>query len=203
MITYAIIGITVLVSFLSFQDYNLVSKLRFNPVQVLKEKQYYRMLTHAFVHADWSHLLVNMFVLYFFGPAIERFLSYYFGNLSSIYFVILYIGGILTANLWSLEKHKNNFGYSAVGASGAVSAVLFAFIFFAPWEMLYFFGIIPIPGILFGVGYLIYSYRMTKQSSDHIAHDAHFLGAIFGFVFPILIKPQLLNIFVNRLLDIF
>lgn len=161
------------------------------------------MITHAFVHADWNHLLLNMFVLYFFGPAVEIFLSSYFGGMSSICFIILYFGGITVANLWSLQKHKNNYNYNAIGASGAVSAVLFSFIFFAPWEMLYFFGIIPIPGILFGVGYLLYSLKMAKQNTDHIAHDAHILGALFGFVFPIVLKPSLLQHFIQQLVGIF
>lgn len=203
MITYIIIAVTVLVSFLCFQNPELFRKLRFNPVRITKNKQYYRMLTHAFVHADWSHLLVNMFVLYFFGTTVERFFTYYLGELSSLYFVALYVGGILVANLWSLQKHKNNYGYNAVGASGAVAAVLFSFIFFAPWEMIYFFGIIPIPGILFGVGYLVYSYRMTNQSAGNVAHDAHLLGAIFGFLFPILLKPELIQYFLQKLSSVF
>lgn len=202
MITYIIIGINVLVSFLCFQNFELFRKLRFNPAQVIKDKQYYRMLTHAFVHANWSHLLVNMFVLYFFGPVIEQLFAYHFGSSAPFYFISLYVAGILVANLWSLQKHKNNYTYNAVGASGAVSAVLFAFIFFAPWELLYFFGVIPIPGILFGIGYLFYSYRMTRQSADHVAHDAHFLGAVFGFIFPIILEPKLFIHFLKELVSI-
>lgn len=202
MITYIIIGITVAVSFSCFQNYELLEKLRFNPALVVQRKQYYRLFTHAFVHADWTHLFVNMFVLYFFGPVVEKFFAYYFGRISMIYFIVLYLGGVLFANLWSLQKHKNNYAYNAVGASGAVSAILFTFIFFAPWEMLYFFGIIPIPGILFGIGYLFYSYKMTKQNKDHVAHDAHFLGAIFGFLFPILLQPELFSRFLKQLFSI-
>ncbi len=203
MITYIIIGITVLVSFLCFQNKELANKLRFNPALVVHRKEYHRLFTYAFVHADFTHLLVNMFVLYFFGATIERFFVYYFGAMSSVYFILLYVGGILFSNLWSLKKQKNNYNYNAVGASGAVSAVLFSFIFFTPWEMLYFFGIIPIPGIVFGIGYLLYSYRMTKQNKDHIAHDAHLLGAIFGFLFPIVLKPRLFSHFIKELLSIF
>ncbi len=203
MITYIIIGITIVISFLCFQNYQLMSKLRFNPALVTHNKEYYRMLSYAFVHADWTHLLVNMLVLYFFGPIVEQFFFFTFGNPGIIFFLCLYVGGALIANLWSLRKHKNNYGYNAVGASGAVSALLFTFIFFAPWEMLYFFGIIPIPGILFGIGYLFYSYKMTQQNNDHVAHDAHLLGAIFGFIFPILLKPTLLQHFLYKLFSIF
>ncbi|PVX51029.1 membrane associated rhomboid family serine protease [Balneicella halophila] len=203
MITYIIIALTVLVSFLCFQNHELFQKLKFNPVMVRKDKQYYRMITHAFVHVDWTHLLVNMFVLYFFGRAVEYYFSFYFGQMSTLFYILLYFGGIVVSNFWSLEKHKNNYNYNAVGASGAVSAVLFAFIFFAPWELLYFFGIIPIPGILFGIGYLYYSYKMTKQNTDQVAHDAHLLGAVFGFVLPMILKPGLLQHFIHELISIF
>ena len=199
MITYIIIGVTVLISFLAFQNHDLMDKLQFNAAKVVHQKQYYRLISHAFIHAGWSHLLVNMFVLYFFGRGIEQYFGYYFGNRATAYFVMLYFGGILASNLWSLIKHQNNYYYNAVGASGAVSAMLFAFIFFNPWEKLYFFGLLPIPGILFAIGYLFYSYQMSKKSTDNVAHDAHILGAIFGFIFPILLKPQLFTQFIDQL----
>jgi membrane associated rhomboid family serine protease len=199
MITFIIIGVTVLVSYFAFQNHDLMDKLQFNAAKVVHQKQYYRLVSHAFIHANWSHLLVNMFVLYFFGRGIEQYFGYYFGNKATAYFLLLYFGGILASNIWSLIKHQNNYYYNAVGASGAVSAMLFAFIFFNPWEKLYFFGLLPIPGILFAVGYLFYSYQMSKKSTDNVAHDAHILGAIFGFVFPILLKPQLFSQFIDQL----
>ncbi|SHE79847.1 Membrane associated serine protease, rhomboid family [Mariniphaga anaerophila] len=199
MITYLIIGITAIVSFLAFQNVSLMEKLQFNAAQVIHRKQYYRLISHAFVHISWTHLIVNMLVLYFFGRNVENYFSYFFGNRADFSFIALYIGGILVSNAWSLIKHQNDYYYNAVGASGAVSAVLFAFIFLDPWEKLYLFAIIPIPGIVFGVGYLIYSYQMGKRKSDNIAHDAHFLGAVFGFIFPILLKPELFSRFIDLL----
>ncbi|TNF45286.1 MAG: rhomboid family intramembrane serine protease [Bacteroidetes bacterium] len=199
MITYFIIGVTVLVSYLAFQNHDLMDKLQFNAAKVIHQKQYYRLVSHAFIHANWSHLLVNMFVLYFFGRGIEQYFGYYFGNRAIAYFLLLYFGGILASNIWSLIKHQNNYYYNAVGASGAVSAMLFAFIFFNPWELLYFFGILPIPGILFAIGYLFYSYHMSKKSTDNVAHDAHILGAVFGFVFPIILRPELFTQFIDQL----
>jgi len=92
----------------------------------------------------WTHLLINMFVLYFFGRAVESYFGYFFGNRSVLYFIVLYTGGMLISNLWGLVKHKNNYYYNAVGASGAVSAVLFTFIFLNPLEKLYLFAIIPV-----------------------------------------------------------
>jgi len=199
MITWFIIGITVLISYMAFQNANLMAKLQFNAAQIIHQKEYYRLVSHAFIHANWTHLGVNMLVLYFFGRNIESYFDYYFGRSANAYFVLLYFGGILASNIWSLAKNRNNYYYNAVGASGAVSAVLFTSIFFDPWNLLYFFAVIPIPGILFAVGYLIYSYYMSRQKKDNVAHDAHFLGAVFGFLFPILLKPSLFHHFIDNL----
>jgi membrane associated rhomboid family serine protease len=199
MIVWFIIGVTVVVSYLAFQNRELFDKLKFNAAQIVRKKEYYRLISHAFIHANWAHLGVNMLVMYFFGRNTNAYFVYYFGKRATIYFVLLYLGGILASNIWSLIKHKDNYYYNAVGASGAVSAVLFTSIFFNPWGLLYFFGILPIPGILFAVGYLIYSYRMSKKEVDNVAHDAHFLGAVFGFVFPILLKADLIDIFIKNL----
>ncbi len=203
MITWFIIGITVLISYLAFQNSDLMSKLQFNAAQIIHRKEYYRLVSHAFIHANWSHLGVNMLVLYFFGRNIETYFDYYFGRSANAYFVLLYFGGILASNIWSLAKNRNNYYYNAVGASGAVSAVLFASIFFDPWNLLYFFAIIPIPGIVFAIGYLFYSYYMSKKKNDNVAHDAHFLGAVFGFIFPILLKPSLFDKFIDNLFSFF
>lgn len=199
MLTYFLIGITVLISYVAFRDAGLVAKLQFNAAHIIIRKEYYRLVTHAFIHAGWGHLFVNMFVLFFFGTNAESYLGYYFGNKATAFYLLLYFGGILSSNAWALIKHRNNYYYNAVGASGAVSAVLFACIFFNPWEPLYLFGIIRIPGILFAVGYLFYSYQMGKKSTDNVAHDAHFLGAMFGFIYPVLLKPALFNDFLDKL----
>lgn len=199
MITWFIIGITVLISYLAFQNRDLADKLQFNAAKIIHQKEYYRLISHAFIHANWPHLVVNMMVLYFFGSNIEAYFGYYFGNKAIAFFLLLYFGGVLASNIWSLIKHKNNYYYNAVGASGAVSAVLFATIFFEPWKPLYLFAVLPIPGILFATGYLFYSYQMSKKKTDNVAHDAHFLGAVFGFIFPILLKPDLFDRFIDNL----
>lgn len=199
MITYFIIGITAVISYIAFSNIELSNKLQFNAAKIIHQKEYYRLISHAFIHANWTHLIVNMMVLYFFGQNIETYFGYYFGSKATAYFLLLYFGGILASNGWSLIKHKNNYYYNAVGASGAVAAVLFATIFFQPWEPLYLFAVLPIPGILFAVGYLFYSYQSGKKSNDNVAHDAHFLGAVFGFVFPILLNPSLFDRFIDNL----
>ena len=198
-LTYFIIGITVLISYVAIQNPALTEKLQFNAALIFSRKEYHRLITHAFVHAGWTHLFVNMLVLFFFGRHVETNFAYYFGNKSHAIFLGLYVGGILFSNLWGLFKHRNNYYYNAVGASGAVSAVLFAFIFFDPWAPLYLLGIIKIPGILFALGYLVYSYQMSKKQRDNVAHDAHFLGALFGFIYPILLKPGLFTDFIDKL----
>ena len=203
MITYLIIGITAVISYMAFQNAELADKLQFNAAKIIHQKQYYRLVSHAFIHGSWSHLIVNMFVLYFFGQGIEQYFGYYFGNSATLYYLLLYFGGILASNVWSLIKHQNNYYYNAVGASGAVSALLFAFIFFNPWELLYLFAILPIPGIVFAIGYLIYSYQMSKRKTDNVAHDAHILGAVFGFLFPILLRPELFDNFIDQLFSFF
>lgn len=198
-ITWFIIGSTSFISYLAFQNYSLVEKLQFNAAKIIQGKEYYRLVSHAFIHANWTHLLVNMFVLFFFGRNIELDFYRNFGNKFIVYFLLLYFGGILASNIWSLIKHQNNYYYNSVGASGAVSAVLFASIFFDPWNKLYLFAVIPIPGILFAAGYLFYSYQKGKKDNDNVAHDAHILGSVFGFVFPILLKPDLFGQFIDKL----
>jgi membrane associated rhomboid family serine protease len=127
---------------------------------------------------------------------------YFWGTKAVILFVLLYLSAIIVSSLYSLAKYKDNYSYSAVGASGATSAIVFASIFFDPWNMIYFFGVLPIPGILFGVIYLIYSYRMSRKGTDNIGHDAHFWGAVYGFTFPLFFKPELFKFFINRLLSL-
>lgn len=207
--TFIIIGITVLFSYLTFSKPGMKEEYMLNPYLVVHRKQYYRIFSHAFIHADWNHLIFNMITLYFFGSSISEGVNYgvepifkiIFGDKTGLfYYLLLYIGGFLFASLPALIKHKDNINYNSLGASGAVSAILFASILFAPYSGIYIFLIpVEIPAIVFGVGYLLYSAYMAKKNTDNIAHDAHFLGAIFGFTFPIILKPELFNHFINSL----
>lgn len=197
--TIILIAITVAVSYAAFKSPKLMEQLQFNASKVYYKKEYQRLITHAFVHANWEHLFVNMIVLFSFGRAIEFYFETNFGNKHTLYYILLYLGGILFSNAYAMIKHHKNYFYNSVGASGAVAAVLFASIFFDPWNMIYFFGILPIPGIVFAVLYLIYSYQMSMKQKDNVAHDAHFLGAMFGFIFPILINPTLFQTFLDKL----
>jgi membrane associated rhomboid family serine protease len=197
--TILLIVITSVVSYAAFQSPKLMEQLQFNASKIYYKKEYHRLITHAFVHANWEHLLVNMIVLFSFGTAIESYFKENFGNNHIAYFFLLYFGGIIVSNLYALVKHHKNYFYNAVGASGAVSAVLFAAIFFDPWRSILFFMILPIPGIVFAVLYLVYSYQMSNKQKDNVAHDAHFLGALYGFLLPVLINPRLLETFMDKL----
>lgn len=200
--TLILIVLTIAVSFAAFKSPKMMDRLQFNASKIYHKHEYHRLITHAFIHANWEHLFVNMIVLFSFGRAIEVYFQYNFGNNSILYYILLYFGGILVSNIYALIKHRNNFFYNSVGASGAVSAVLFACIFFDPWNMIYFFGILPIPGIVFAGLYLVYSYQMSNKQKDNVAHDAHFLGAVYGFIFPIMLNPRLFETFLDKLFRI-
>jgi membrane associated rhomboid family serine protease len=197
--TIILIAITVAVSYAAFKNPKLMDMLQFNASKIVHKKEYYRLITHAFIHANWEHLFVNMIVLLSFGRAIEMYFTYIFGDRQILYYFLLYFGGILVSNIYALIKHRNNYFYNSVGASGAVSAVLFAAIFFDPWNKILFFFVLPIPGIVFAGLYLVYSYQMSTKQKDNVAHDAHFLGAVFGFIFPVLLDPQLFGQFIDKL----
>jgi len=203
--TYILIAFTALISIPAFKNHDWFYKMQFNPYQVYHRRQWYRLLTHGFLHANWTHLIVNMLVLFFFGKYVEGYLKQILGEgirqWSALIFLFYYFGAIVIASLTSLFRHKNDPWYNAVGASGAVSAVLFTFIFFNPWELLYFYGVLPIPGIIMGVLYLIYSNYMSRKESDNVNHDAHISGAVFGFVFPLIIDYRLFSYFIDRLLE--
>lgn len=201
--TYILIFITAVISIPCFKNRALFDRLSLNPYRVVHDRQWYRVITHVFVHGDYMHLIVNMFVLLSFGQNIEmRFKAYeQVGTVANSYlsYLLLYFGGTVAASVYDLIKYKNNPRYTSIGASGAVAAVVFASIFFNPWSKLYLMGVLPIPGIVFGVLYILYSQYMGRRSGDHINHNAHLYGALFGFVFPILMDPSFIHIFIENL----
>jgi len=201
-ITLLIIVFTALVSISAFSKPELVYKYQFNPYQVAHRKQWYRFFSHALVHGDWMHLIINMLVLYFFGSAVEKYYVFYFGPIKGlIFFILLYATALVAASLTTFEKYRDQPHYNAVGASGAVSAMLFASVAFNPWMKIYLYGIIGLPGIIWALIYVAYSYYMGKKGQDNINHEAHLWGAVFGFVFTMLLKPSLFMIFIDKLKD--
>lgn len=197
MIVYIIIIFTSLFSFLALQDRNLMNRFIMYPHAVKHNKEWWRFISSGFLHADYMHLFFNMFVLYSFGLVLIQYFEYLFEGLAIYYFLVLYIGAIIVSDLSSYIKYHESPSYRSLGASGAVSAVLFAFILINPMsQVLVFF--IPMPGVLMGVIYLGYSWYMAKQGGERINHDAHFYGALFGFLFPVLLKPELFLDFIDK-----
>ena len=189
-LNYIIIGITVIISIVAFNNPELFDKLKFNAYLIKEHKQYGRFFTYALVHAGWLHLLINMYVLYSFGDIVEQVLRMHFGYRGIMYYGLLYVGGVLFSTLFDFRKQKANPYYNAVGASGAVSAVVFASILLYPGGSIFIFPIpFPLPSWVFGIVYLIYSAYMGKRGAGNIGHNAHFWGAVFGIVFIIILIP--------------
>lgn len=172
----------------------------FNPYSIHTNRQWYRFISSGLIHADWIHLLFNMYVLYIFGNSVEAYYRDVFGDKAIQYYLLLYFGSLLMSVLPTYNKHKNDPGYNALGASGAVSSVVFAFILFAPLRKLYVFGILPLPAFVFGILYLFYCYYAAKRGGDNINHDAHFWGALYGFFLTLILKPALIALFLDQLI---
>lgn len=203
-ITYLLLVVTFLVSVRAFNDNELRYKFLFNPYLITHEKQWYRSFSHAFIHAHWPHLIFNMFVLYSFGISLEQKLINTYDAKGYLYFGSLYLGGILFSNLYSLAKHKDNPGYNSLGASGAVMAVMFAFIMANPSAKLaMLFLPIPISAVIMGPLILAAEYFMAKRGGTGIAHDAHIGGAIFGIIYMIALDLDFLTNFFRELSNLF
>jgi membrane associated rhomboid family serine protease len=198
--TLLIIILTTLISLAGFYNSELTSKFIFDPYQIHHRKEWWRFITSGFLHADFLHLFINMFVLYSFGQAVEYYYAIAFGTKGQWLYLALYLSSLIASSISTYEKNKNNVGYRSLGASGAVSAVVFTTILFNPYSKIYLYGIIGLPGIVMGIAYLVYSYYMSKKEvGDHINHEAHFYGAVFGMAFTILYKPSLFLVFVKHL----
>lgn len=187
------------VSLAAFNQPGLRDRLIFNPFVIQSRGEWYRFLTSGLIHSDWIHLFVNMFVFYSFGPRVEEYFDYLFEGHATYYFLLLYFGAMITSILPTFRKYRHQPSYNALGASGAVSGIVFSFILFNPLERLCLYGILCLPGILFGAGYLIYCYYMDKKGGGRINHDAHLWGAVFGFVFTVFLKPELFLLFFQKL----
>jgi membrane associated rhomboid family serine protease len=184
-IVLVIIIANVLLSMKGFDDYSFLDKYKFQVGSVLgKEK--IRMLSSGFLHVDWMHLGFNMYALYIFGDFVAM-------NLGTIPFLIIYFGSLIAGSLYTLHYHKDEPYYSAVGASGAVSGIVYSSILVFPDMQLLLFFAIPIPGYIFGVGYLLYSIYGMKKQVGNIGHAAHLGGAIGGFILTLVLRPELFS----------
>lgn len=193
----------VVVSLVAFGNPGWMSKLIFNAYQVVHRREYYRVVTHAFIHANYIHLLFNMYVLYTFGGLIESMftnervfaelfpeMEFWGVSRGYLYYVLLYFGGLIFATLPSIRKHADNPSYNSLGASGAVSAVVMAVILLLPTMNLQIIFIpINIPAFVIGIAYIAYEYYMSRRGQTRIAHDAHLFGALYGLALILIIDP--------------
>lgn len=194
-ITLALIAITVAISLLAWQQPRLLEALIFWPPGVAKG-QWWRLLSHGFIHADGAHLLFNMVTLYFFGTVMEQVLA---PRIGAVGFGLFYLAGILIAILPSLFRHRSDAKYRSLGASGAVAAMLFAYILLQPWSLLFVF-FVPVPAIVFAAVYVLYSIWAQRRGSGNINHSAHLWGGAWGVVFLVWLEPRLVSRFMNELL---
>jgi len=194
-VTFIIIAITGIVSFMAFKNSRLMDDLILWPPAITKQREYHRLVTYGLVHADFGHLFFNMLTLYFFGQVMEGFFA---GHLGGFGFALFYIGGLVFSILPTYVKNRNNAGYRSLGASGAVSAVMFSFILLAPWQKIIVF-VIPLPAIVYAVLYTIYSIFMDRQGRSNINHNAHLWGAAYGVIFTLLMDARVLPYFLNQL----
>ncbi len=198
MITLILIALTAIVSWMAFSNRKLADRLVLWPPAIDRRRQYDRLVTYGFVHADWMHLVFNMVTLYFFGRAIENVMVQITGTWLT--YPLFYLAALAVSILPSYLKNQKNPNYISLGASGAVSAVLFAYILIDPWTRLYLFFIpIPIPAIFYAVFYVGYSIWMDRRGGDRINHSAHLAGAAFGVLFLVAMAPGVVPAFLAQL----
>ena len=212
MITYTFLAIILVFSIYCFNDRNAMSKYMFHPYSIHHNKEHYRFLTHAFIHGDYMHLAFNCLALYSFGLGLEE---HYFGNpnvfenvkLGKLYYIILFTGGIYAASFTEYFRNKDNPDYSSLGASGAISSIMFCYIMISPLSKisLFFF---PMHGWIAGILLLCVSYflirrKKTSDYNDNISHESHFWGALFGVAFILILKHEVLKTFIAQIAGVF
>ncbi len=199
-LTFILIAIVAVVSFYSWSNPQVQAKFMMNPYRVSQGKEYYRFITSGFIHSGYLHLFFNLFTLYFFGSQIEIIFNMLSPEHGNIYYLLLFIIGIVVSDIPTFLKHRANPGYNSLGASGGVAALVFSFILFNPTDKLYILFIpIGIPGFIMGTLFLVYSYYQSKNSGDNINHSAHLYGALFGLLFSIMVEPNVIFNFINAL----
>ena len=195
-ITLLLIGVTCAVSLIAFRTPSLLMRLILWPPAIDRHRQYDRLVTYGFIHADFWHLLFNVVTLFFFGRVMEQVMTQLSG--SRLTFVAFYFSALVVSILPTYLKHQKDPNYRSLGASGAVSAVLFAYILIDPWARIGVF-FIPMPAIVFAVLYIAYSIWMDRRGGDNINHGAHLAGAAYGILFLAAMEPRVLGHFLESL----
>jgi membrane associated rhomboid family serine protease len=196
-VTLLLIAVTCVVSFLAFSNPRLLERLILWPPAISRGHEYWRLATCGLIHVDIAHLAFNMITLYFFGALMERFYTTFVGAGG---YVLFYAGALVVSCLPSYLRHREDGNYRSLGASGAVSAVLFAFILLRPWAIIYVY-FLPVPAILYAVAYLCYTIYMDRRRVDHINHSAHLWGALYGIVVTLLVQPGVAGVFLSQLMQ--
>jgi len=191
-----ILVVTVIVSYRANNRPSLKEQLLYHPYRVKAFKEWHRIVAHAFVHADFTHLALNAFVLFQFGARLEGLMQQ---TLGAAFFPMLYFGGIVFAAIPGMVRHHDNPSYRSLGASGAVSAVLISYILHFPTAELLLFFIVPLPAFIVGILFFVYEHQMDKRSRGNIAHDAHLWGGLYGLLFTVATTPQVVPAFVAAL----
>ncbi len=195
IVTVLLIAANVAVSLLAFSQRRVGMDLAMWPPGIRQKHQYYRFITYGFVHADLQHLLFNMLTLFFFGRAVEILLGAYIGPYG---YALFYLTAVGISILPSYQKHRNDASYVSIGASGAVSAVVFSFILFQPWALIFVF-FFPIPAIVYAVLYVAFTIYMDRKGKDNINHSAHLWGAAYGVLITLAVDPGVLGTFMDQL----
>ncbi|NVO31540.1 rhomboid family intramembrane serine protease [Hymenobacter lapidiphilus] len=199
--TLVLAVITVGISLYAWSNPDFLESWILEPYQMKRKNDWYRFLTSGFLHADFTHLLFNMIAFYSFSRVVETIFGYAFGTTAGLlWYLLLYLGGIIVSSLPTYLRHRDDPNYRSLGASGGVSAVVFSAILFNPAAGLYIFPIpFEIPGFIFGLLYLGYSYYMSQRQGDNINHDAHFYGALYGVVLTLVLIPKAAGIFLEQI----
>lgn len=182
---------TLITSIYAFNNHEVYGKFMMHPYTVSKGRNLYTYITSGLIHADWMHLFFNMFTFYFFAFSLETMVGHW-------QFALIYIGSLILSDIPTVIKHKDNYSYHSLGASGAISAVLFSYVLFNPISLMYVM-FIPMPAVIFAVLYLVYSWYMAKRGMDNIGHDAHFFGALTGLIFTVVLVPGIIPHFIEQL----
>jgi len=191
IVTIGLVAVTALLSIQTMNDYSAKRRFMFNAYAIRHRKEWWRFFTHGVLHAGWEHLIFNMISLVFFGMAVENWFAMEFHPWGRLLFLLMYLLALVASSLFDFEKHKHNMHYNALGASGAVSAVIFSSILIYPMGKITFFIIPNIPAWIFGIIYLAVSSILAKRGQDNIGHSAHFWGGVFGLVFTAACEPSL------------
>jgi membrane associated rhomboid family serine protease len=200
-LSFILMAITVAISLLAWQKPSYLDAMTMSPYRIDKKQEYWRFLTSGFIHADFTHLFFNLFSFYFFGTQLEYIFSVIFPGIGGYVYVLFYLLAILVSDLPTYFKQRNNVYFNSLGASGAVSAVIFAGIMFFPTEKIYLFGVVGIPGFIYAGLFTWYSIAMDRKGRDYVNHSAHLYGGLFGVLFITLLRPSTWIDFIQQIMS--